>query len=175
MSAGEIMPPVGDDFGGKYWHDCDGCGRLLFSDDSCGCRHEIPAEDQAPGWVFHNLETGTVDGVGADSWLLDVDTLTADELRHLHDADSLGWFDTGADEIVRARGVAMSEVLDALAIVRRLDAAGLMGQVLDALAAEEEDDEEDEWTDCNDDGGAVCNAAAGFPCSACAAAREVKA
>jgi hypothetical protein len=93
-------------------------------------------EDQA-GWVFHNLETGTVDGVGADSWLLDVDTLTADELRHLHDADSLGWFDAGAAEIVRARGVAMSEVLDAFAIVRRLDAAGLTSQVLDALAAEE--------------------------------------
>ena len=31
------------------------------------------------------------------------------------------------------------------------------------------------WTDCNDDGGAVCNAAAGFPCSACAAARGVTA
>lgn len=79
---------------------------------------------------------------------------------------------------VGADRVAMSEALDALAIVRRLDAAGLMCQVLDALAAEEggdEDEEDDEWTDCNDDGGAVCNAAAGFPCSACAAARGVTA
>ena len=59
MSAGEVMPPVGDDFGGKYWHNCDGCGRLLFSDDSCGCRHEIPADDQ----TFDNLHRCTDCGV----------------------------------------------------------------------------------------------------------------
>lgn len=167
---------------GGYWMNCDGCGRLLFSSDRCGCS----AEDVR--YVVVSTSEDVSLRVDSSAYVIDLDGLADDEREILSDSDSFGWYGPEAAAVVSRVGVAMSEVLDAFAIVRRLVAAGLMGQVLDALAAEEAPGfrlcgdcsrdraaEDDEWTDCNDDGGAVCNAAAGFPCSACAAARGVEA
>lgn len=138
----------------------------------------MSAAEREPRYVVVSTSEDVSLRVDSSAFVVDLDGLADDERELLGDSDSFGWYGPEAAAVVSRVGVAMSEVLDALAIVRRLDAAGLMCQVLDALAAEErddEDEEDDEWTDCNDDGGAVCNAAAGFPCSACAAARDVTA
>lgn len=60
-----------------YWINCDGCGRLLFSEDNCGCQSEL---------VDH-LETavrGFVVRLGHDRrvvWCSDWATLTREHAR----------------------------------------------------------------------------------------------
>ena len=128
--TGEAVPPVADDFGGKYWHNCDGCGRLLFSDDSCGCRHEIPADDQAPSWVFHNLDTGTVEEVTPGAYFVAVDGLAHEDRQILEDSELAGWHGFGLSEVISRVGAPVSDVL---AVWSAVQAAGVSLSELVAL------------------------------------------
>lgn len=71
-----------------YWLNCDGCGRLLFSSDRCGCSAELVdhVDDVTRGFVV------SLDRDGAVGWCSDWATLAAahargqlgDAVRHVH-------------------------------------------------------------------------------------------
>ena len=59
----------------------------------------------AAGWVFMNLDTGTVDGLAESAYALDLDVLDADQRALLGSCEVFGSFDPAAIALVEAVGV----------------------------------------------------------------------
>ncbi len=73
-------------------------------------------------WTFVDVESGTVEEVGASTWCVEVAILTRDEAEVLGECEPTGFYGETALEILDARGVALERALDVV--------AGLCGSTL---------------------------------------------
>lgn len=114
--------------GSGLWADrverLDAAGRLSWVCVDC------MADDSAPGWVFHNLDTGTIEQVTFDAYLVAVDELADEDRQVLEDSELAGWHGFGLSEVVSRVGVPVSDVL---AVWSAVQAAGVSLSELVAL------------------------------------------
>ena len=82
---------------------------------------ESLAERERGPWVFVNLETETVEEIGPDCWLIDVECLSEDDRRVLIEAEECGNHDVIAAGIVRRVGFSCLQAIDAREIVEECE------------------------------------------------------
>lgn len=79
-------------------------------------------------WTFVDVESGTVEEVGASTWCVDVEALTRDEADVLGECEPTGFYGETALEILEVRGVALEralDVVDGLRVSSSLDVESL--------------------------------------------------
>lgn len=154
------------------WHHCDRPAWLDDDGATCSkCQASMTwADDQAPSWVFHNLDTGTIEQVTSGAYFVAVDGLADEDRQVLEDSELAGWHGFGLSEVVSRVGVPVSDVL---AVWSAVQAAGVslseLGALMNTAATVDRDDQTFDnlhrCTDCGVTGGGVQNGL----CQDCAA------
>ena len=74
----------------------------------------------AAGWVFMNLDTGTVDGLAESAYALDLDVLDVDQRALLESCEDFGSCDPAAVALVEAVAMPLEAAVEVVDVLRRV-------------------------------------------------------